>query len=110
MTQTQHDLTEAFRLQIDIRGHALLLNGEGDEVQALVETAQREQGQFLIQREVANAARVHVLRADLDEAGLVPSIGDIWHDSLSGGRYRVTGIEDQPVKVAIVFDCTIEVQ
>ena len=105
MTISQQARVDGFRLQAEVRGHSLRLNGDGDAVLALVEIASREQGQFLIQREVANASKVHVLRSDLDDADLEPGVGDIWHDEASGGRYRVSGIEDQPVNVLIVYEC-----
>ena len=104
MTPAQEARLDGFRAAQEQRGHWLRLNGAGDPVCALVETAAREQGQFLIQREVANASRVHLIRTDLVEAGASPKIGDAWHDS-AGARYRVTRIEDQPVNIAVIHDC-----
>lgn len=104
MTFSQEARTEGFLAQLELRGQTLLLKGVCNPVRALFEKAEPEQAQHQIEREVANATIIHVLRSHLADAGLNPVVGEHWYGA-NDTRYRIRVIRDQDVEIAVVFHC-----
>jgi hypothetical protein len=101
MTPAQTARTEGFLASLAERGITFTLP-DGQTVCALVELMKPEQGDFMIGRPTASAARLHVLRWALVELRI--GVGTVLTDD-GEWTYRVAEIEDLPVNVSVILVC-----
>lgn len=103
MTAAQQARTEGFLTSLSARGVSLEILPDGDEVTALVERVDPDQGEFAVARETAAGARIHVLRTHL--ANLEIGVGSVLRDGVAQATYRVAAIDDNPANIAVVMSC-----
>jgi hypothetical protein len=103
MTPAQSARTEGFLASLAERGVLFQLPG-GSVVEALVEPVSPDQGEFSVGRPTAAAARLHVLRTHAAELAI--GIGTVLRDA-GDWTYRVTEIDDLPIRVSVVLTCEV---
>jgi hypothetical protein len=100
MTVTQEARMAGFRAQLAARGHTLHLQPDGPDLQALLQPASNETGEYQLAEETTVTDIAFILREDLP-ASIPP--GSILAEGTA--QYRVVKVEDHPVDVAVRFHC-----
>lgn len=104
MTPAQTARREGFIASLSVRGRQVKLLPDGPIVQALVETAPLESGEWSVSSEERNASRLKILVdafTPTQFSALTPT--SIFQDVQTGATYRAYKSDSQPVDIAITF-------
>lgn len=108
MTAVQTARVQGFKASLSKRGLTLRLLDTagaqtGSPILALAMPRPADGGEFALSKETANETRLGILRTALAGISVVP--GNVFQDTTSNEKYRVTDVTDKPIDIAILFDC-----